>query len=264
MMQFIQKKSLLWTVASGLVMVLIVIVAVFFPSVKKDVVFSQPKKMTAAEYSQLALNAEKNKDWAQAIWNFRQILELQKDDQLALEHLPKLYIQTGQWNQALEFALKLIEASPQSPNGFLYAGMTYSALGQEDKALESYQKAVTIDPKFAEAYFNLGFLSESNGRLSEAIDYYKKALEMDFKHARAAYNLGNACAGLERNEEAISAYKTAIAADPHYMDAFVNLSILLTKAGDYSEAIKYLDEARLLGYEAPELYLKELEPYRNK
>ena len=249
----------LWAVLGA---VLISTFFIFLPSIKNDVVFSQQRKLSVGEYRQQALAAEAKKDLAQAIWNFRQALELDKDDKVALAHLPNLYLMTGQLKQALEYAEKRVQADPQASAGYFFLGMAYQMLGQNDKARESFHKAVEMEPKYADAFFNLGFLSESDGHLTEAIEYYKEALDADPKHAKAAYNLGNAYAGLERNEDAIGAYKIAVANDPNYMDAFVNLSILLTQAEDYQGAIKYLDEARILGYDAPEAYLKSLEQYR--
>ena len=243
--------------------VVIVFFLVLLPSIKNNLGFSKQKKANIQDYWQTALAFEQKGDLAKAIWNFRHFLELKPADAGAMEHLAKLYLQTSQPNQALDFAKKFAQANLGSPQGFFYLGMIYNVMGQIDMAKENYQKAIKIDPKHAEAYFNLGFLSESDGQLLEAIDLYKKSVGSNPKQAKVYYNLGNACAGLDRNEEAISSYKSAVANDPNYTDAFVNLSILLTKAGEYKEAIKYLDEARVLGYEAPEEYLRSLEPYRD-
>ncbi len=252
-----------WKGCFGIALGVIVAAGViFFPSMQKDVVFSQQQRLGIEEHRILALEAEQKKDLGQAIWHLRQMLELQKNDPQVLERLARLYILTGQLAQALEYAQQLAFVSPASPAGYFYLGMADHLLGQSQKAQENFQKAVSVDPGYAEAYFNLGFLSESNGRLTEAIDYYKRTIGADPKHTRAYYNLGNAYAGLDRSDEAIEAYQAAIAQDPNYTDALVNLSILLTQKKSYIQAIQYLDEARLLGYEAPELYLKTLEPYR--
>ena len=46
------------------------------------------------------------------------------------------------------------------------------------------------------------------------------------------------------------------------MNALVNLSILSFQQGDFKGAVKYCDEAVLLGYDAPQEYLNTLAPYR--
>ena len=63
-------------------------------------------------------------------------------------------------------------------------------------------------------------------------------------------------------EEAISSYLKAVEQDPRHMNALVNLSILSFQEGDFADAVKYCDEAVLLGYDAPEGYLNALAPYR--
>ena len=69
---------------------------------------------------------------------------------------------------------------------------------------------------------------------------------------------------MEKIKEAQEVYLKTVTVNPNHMDAWVNLSISSFKAGDYKDAVKYCDEAILLGYEPPKLYLEELEKYRNK
>ena len=89
-----------------------------------------------------------------------------------------------------------------------------------------------------------------------------QSLKDDQLKAKASYNLGNTYARLKRNPEAIAAYIKAVQTDPGYMDAWVNLSILSFQEGDFANAVKYCDEAVLLGYQAPQGYLNALAPYR--
>jgi tetratricopeptide (TPR) repeat protein len=143
-------------------------------------------------------------------------------------------------------------------------GIIYNALGASDKALHLYRKVISMDPNNAGAYFNLGYLNESAGELREALNNYEKAVENDPRHAEAYYNMGNVYATLEQYPEAIASYLKTVSINPNHENVYVNLSILSFKAKDFQGAIRYLEEARLLGYNPPAAYLKTLEPYRKK
>lgn len=242
---------------------LVAIVLVFFNSgAKRDLAFSLDQKNVAQEHWDKAMGLQAKSDWAQAIMGLRQYSEAGGKDPLVHKHLCELYLKTGQFSQALDSAQEYTKSAPDSPESFFLLGVVFNLLGQKEQAIESYQKSLQIDPKFARAHFNLGFMWESDGELLKAMEQYEKAVEFDPKNAKVHYNLGNVYAGLEKDEAAIDVYKKAVEIDPNYMDAFVNISILLTKNGNYKDAVKYLDEARVLGYEAPEEFLQELEAYR--
>jgi len=93
---------------------------------------------------------------------------------------------------------------------------------------------------------------------------YKKSIELDSKKKEAHYNLGNTYARLRKNSQAISSYLRAIEIDRNYMDSWINLSTLSFKEGDFTNAVKYCDEAILSGYKAPQGYLNALAPHRVK
>jgi tetratricopeptide (TPR) repeat protein len=96
------------------------------------------------------------------------------------------------------------------------------------------------------------------------MELYKRSVQFGPENKEAYYNLGNVYARIGKNPEAISSYLIAVEVDPEYMDAWINLSILSFHQKDFQNAVKYYDEAALLGYKAPEGYLKTLEPYRGK
>ncbi len=142
--------------------------------------------------------------------------------------------------------------------------MIHGKLGERALEKSCYQKAVAADPRNGRAYFNLAFWEESAGNLKNAVDLYQRSVALDPANAEGYYNLGNIYAKLKRAEEAISSYLKAVEDDPLHMNALVNLSILSFQKGDFSAAVKYCDEAVLLGYEAPAGYLKSLQPYRKR
>ena len=225
---------------------------------------SKRKKYTAADYYNLGFLYDQVGGGEEAMRFYRKALELDPRHEKALYGLANRFQQTGDVKTALALYGRLIKLHPKSTLGYLNMGVIYNALGDADKAKYLYQKVISIDPANADAYFNLGYLNENAGDLKEALNDYEKAVENNPRQAEAYYNMGNVYAGLQQYPEAIASYLKTVGIDPKHQNAFVNLSILSFKSNDFQGAIHYLEQARVLGYNPPDAYLKTLEPYKSK
>ena len=201
-------------------------------------------------------------DLTRAVSAYQMALDISPKHGKALYNLGNIYKEQGRLVDALTLYKKVSEVDPRNSDAYLNMGSIYLKRGNRREAKESFQKAVKVDPENAKAYFNLGVLEESAGNLQKAIDLYRESIAKDPNNRVAYYNLGNSYAKLMQNTEAINSYLNAVKVDTNYMDAWVNLSILSFKEEDYANAVKYCDEAILLGYKAPQEYLNALAPYR--
>lgn len=226
--------------------------------------FSKRKTYTASDYYNLGFLYQQVGGSEEAMRFYRKSLALDPKYEKSLYSLANLYQASGDVRTALGLYEKLLTVNSRSTLTYLNMGIIYNALGDTVRARLLYQKVIALDPNNADAYFNLGYLSETAGELREAINFYEKAVEKNSKHAEAYYNMGNVYASLDQQPEAIAAYLKTVAINPNHLNAYVNLSILSFKAKDFQGAIRYLDEAQLLGYTPPEAYLKTLELYRKK
>ncbi len=222
------------------------------------------KKYGAVDFFNLGFLYEQVGGREEAMRFYRKALELKPKYDKPLFQLAGLYKEAGDLKTAMALYERLVHARPEFAPAYLNMGIIYNALGDAEKARSLYQKTVALDPGNATGYFNLGYLSEAKGELKEAVAFYEKAVEADPKYAEAYYNMGNVYAVLLQYPEAIAAYLKTVAIDPNHQNAYVNLSILSFKSHDFQGAIRYLEEARLLGYNPPEGYLKSLEPYKTK
>lgn len=201
-------------------------------------------------------------DYERAIAAYRRVLDMNPTNSKALNNLGNLYKRGGEREAALSYFEKSIQADSRNVDAYVNSANVYAQQKQYDKAESLYKKALSINSKNSLAYFNLGYIYEMNGQLKKAVEAYRSAAEFDPQNAEAYYNLGNVYVQLEDGEGARQAYLKAVELKPSHMDAWVNLSVLAYKVGDFVNAVKYCDEAVLLGYDAPEEYLKELEKYR--
>ena len=197
-----------------------------------------------------------------AISAYQRALDINPAHSKALYGLGDLYRDQGMLFEALSMYTKSVEANWRNSDAYVNIGAIYERQGLQSKAKEFFLKAIKADAKNARAYFNLGYIEESLGQLKQAMELYKKSIELDPHNPEAHYNLGNTYARLNMNNLALSCYRETVEADSGYLDAWINLSILSFKEGDFLNAVKYCDEAVLLGYNPPQGYLDALLPYR--
>lgn len=225
---------------------------------------SKRKNYKADDYYNLGFLYEQVGGKEEAIRFYTKAVQMRPDYPEALYHLANLFKDTGNFKNAMAVYVRLAHFHPKDGMAYLNMGIIFNAIGDHQRARQFYLKAIHLEPENTDAYFNLGYLSESQGELNDAVNYYEKAVEVAPKNAEAYYNLGNVYASLGQNGEAIASYLKTVGINPHHQDAFVNLSILSFKAGDFKGAIRYLENAKSLGYVPPIEYLKTLEPYREK
>ncbi len=225
---------------------------------------STRKKYTAVDFYNLGFLYQQVGGREEAIRYYVKALQLQSNYAQALYNLATLYQEAGDLKTALVLYQRLVHMHSSYVLGYLNMGVIYNTLGDQDRARQLYLKVLQIDPKNSRAYFHLGYLNESQGNMKEAISNYEDAIDGDAANAEAYYNLGNVYAQLGQSPEAIAMYIKTVGVNPKHENAYVNLSILSFKLRDFQGAIRYLEQAQELGYNAPAEYLKTLELYRKK
>jgi len=204
------------------------------------------------------------KDFQRAKAAYEMALDINPQYVNALNNLGNSYVQLGEVKEGIFVFEKVLQIDPRDVHASLNLAAAYSQLGDYPQAMDFYNKAIAVNPNYADSYFQLGFVYEVLGKPQEAMKNYKKTIELDPNYAEAYYNLGNVYARLNLNKEAIASYQKTIHMNPNHVNAFVNLSILSFRMEDYPQAIKYGDEARVLGWDVPKEYLWQLEPYRKR
>ncbi|MBF0490491.1 MAG: tetratricopeptide repeat protein, partial [Candidatus Omnitrophica bacterium] len=217
---------------------------------------SKRKKYSSVDYFNLGFLYEQVGGYEEAIRFYKKSLERNPTYDKSLYNLANRYQEMGDLKSALTLYQRLVHFHPKFALGYLIMGVIYNSLGDVDHARMLYQKTLDVDPNNAGAYFNLGFLSESSGDLKEALNYYEKSVEKDPNWAEGYYNIGNVYAALGQIPEAIASYLKTVSLNKNHQNAFVNLSILSFKSRNFAGAIRYLEEAQLLGYTPPAEYLK--------
>ncbi len=234
---------------------------VIVENLKRFVSFIGEKAPLAVNYLHLGNLYDSIGEYRLAILAYQKAIELRPRYTDALYNLAGIYKKLNQLPLAIELYEKVIQLNPRFVNAHQNLGVIYSLRGEVKKAEEAFSTALRLEPENPDFNFNLGYISETSGQLSESTKYYQKAVESNPHHIEAYYNLGNVFAALKKYDEAVAAYLTAVQLNPNHLNALINLSTVYYYKGDYPLALRYCDEARLLGYDPPQEYLRILESY---
>lgn len=189
-------------------------------------------------------------------------LSMESKNAEALYQMGLIAVSQGQ----LDRATALFENSLRSDKTKSEA---YSQLGDISMLRKNFQdaerryfQAVKYNKSDSEVYFKIGFLMETTGNKEEAVKYYLKAIEFNPLDAEYYFNLGNIYMSENELNLAKEAYLNAIEFKDNHINAWVNLSILSTKMKNFKAASIYLEQAVILGYDAPKDFVESLAPYK--
>ncbi len=97
----------------------------------------------------------------------------------ALANLGRLLRDRGEYDRAIEFDLRALEADRDNESLVYLTGNDYLNAGESDKALQVYEKAVELQPDNAFLHRTLGRIYDDQGELEVALRHYRKAAEID-------------------------------------------------------------------------------------
>lgn len=97
----------------------------------------------------------------------------------ALANLGNLLRDRGDYERALEYDLRALEADRENESLVFLTGNDYLNAGETDKALQIYEKAVELHPTNAFMHRTLGRMYDEQSRLEEALAHYQRAAEID-------------------------------------------------------------------------------------
>jgi len=119
--------------------------------------------------------------WQQAIFTFKEALEIKPDCEVTYFSLGITFTRVEIWEEALEAFIKAIELKPDYVEAYLGLGITYDMLGLSQEAVKALIKAIQIKPNYAQAHYALALNYLKQGDLKAALKEHKilKILDPD-------------------------------------------------------------------------------------
>lgn len=173
----------------------------------------------------LAVQHHSNGRLPEARQLYRQILQDDPNQPVALHLLGTIALQTGNFEEAAELITKALNIQPDYVDAHNNLGLTQHKQGHLEQAISSFDKALSLKANFAEALCNKGVVLGELGRVAQAIVCFQNAVSLKEDYMQAHFNLGNALKNKGDFEQAVASYDKAIAINPAYVEAYINLGI---------------------------------------
>lgn len=202
----------------------------------------------------------------------QQFLHLTTIDETA--HLPFYELGTlAELKDSTDLAIKYYSNAIDRKNNdkryYYQRGILYFKLGRYETAVEDFSKVVLIDPKDADAYNDRGSAYKLTGKIDKAIADYTKAADLNKKSGLAYNNLGSLYREQKEYDRAIKAYDKAILVDQNNYLAWNNRGFAKFEKGDYPAALSDFKRVNLLNPDYAIAYnniagvYMEMEEYEN-
>jgi tetratricopeptide (TPR) repeat protein len=145
---------------------------------------------------------------------YREALELNPKNALALQGTGLMYMQVGKHIMAVIYYEKAIEANPLLVTPYVNLGSVYVQYGDYAKAIEVLEQGLEINPFFPQMHFNLSSAYKKTGRNRESLESLEKAVDLEPRFVAARINLGIAYAERNKIDEAIKQFTEVLKHDP--------------------------------------------------
>jgi tetratricopeptide (TPR) repeat protein len=154
--------------------------------------------------------------------------------------LVSAYRKNGEFQKALDYALKLSQAFPDNASVHLSAGLELEFLGDLDHAQTFLRKAIALSANHPEvlmtAEFTLGAILAKEGQDAEATRLLEDVIRLNPKDVDARVELADLRRKNGQYEQAEKLLQEALSFDPQNKRAHFALANVLTKLGKSSEA----------------------------
>ncbi len=184
--------------------------------------------------------------WRDTMTLFTHARDAVENNYVALNGLGSLAGSKGDFNEAIAYYRKAIEADPDYVEARTNLGVTLIRVGRADEAIGVLQESLRRCGNCAEIHYDMGVAYFSKGRLAEAISCYENELRSNPRHTNARYNLAITMAASGRTQEAVSLYYDLLKSNPDHAEAHNNLGTLLFNEGKVAEAAgQFADAVRI-------------------
>lgn len=190
-----------------------------------------------------AIRFHQEGDIEQAEQCYREVLEREPNQALALHSLGLIAYDQGEYEDAEEFVHQAISADPDSAIQYNTIGVIYDALQQADKAIHAYQEAIRRNADYADAYKNLAQAHKLQGRTEAALQNYQEAVRTAPQAVHILVEYGDTLRQVGRLAEATVQYHQALALQPNQPEIHNSLGLCLKEQQCFLEAAQALQQA---------------------
>jgi tetratricopeptide (TPR) repeat protein len=152
--------------------------------------------------------------------------------------------QAGDEARAIGIVRALVEQRPRFGPGLKLEGMLLEDQGQAGEAAEAYEAALKLSPNDSELLLKAGSMELVAGKVPRAAELLKRRLRLVPGDEDASYYLAQALHLEGDNDGAVAVLKAALKKGAGHPPVWQKLGELLCSAGQYDEALGWLEKAQ--------------------
>lgn len=180
----------------------------------------------------------KNDELEEAIVKFNEVLESDSNNEEALLNLGIANYENDEFELAIEIYDKLIAINDKNMFAYFHKGNAYAMLEDYENSVNSFTKAIEIDDKYYQAYINRGLDYLKLKKLQQAGDDFSYVINQGYKDKIAYFNMANVFSIMRQRPLAAAMYTKAIEEDENYIMAYIKRGDTLVDLKKYDDALK--------------------------
>jgi tetratricopeptide (TPR) repeat protein len=182
------------------------------------------------------------RQFADAERELLQVLEADPRDRNVLDALADFYASMGRPVPAAQVLARLIELGPREPGHYFALAAAYEQLGRMDDVVEICRRLTAARPDLAVAHFNLACYLRRLGHLEESLTSHRTALELGIERPEEVWsNIAVILGELHRHGEAREALEQALELNRDWIPALYNLALWHEEHGDRAAATELFE-----------------------
>lgn len=179
-----------------------------------------------------------------AVWAYDYSILIFPEFAPAHFNMGNAYMSLGKYHQAIDRFKEVLNLEGDDPMALNYLGEAHEQLLEYDIALNYYRLSIEIDPTNYESWLGIGIITDIQGNTREAISLIHKALDCEPLNSSVNLVLANAYHKLQEPEQAKHYYLQAISLDWEDEEALRDYVFFLLEHEPF-EAIDYLENFQL-------------------
>jgi len=150
------------------------------------------------------------------------------------------YLDLGQFQQALKYAMRARELAPRQSDALNALGQTLVKLERHREAIRIFDEALQHSPKSFVSHFNKANALVDLSQLKKAREYFMRALALQPSHAQTMAQIAHLAAQRGDAKEAREYGERALKADPQQADAKFAIAAADLEEKNYEAALAML------------------------
>jgi Flp pilus assembly protein TadD len=217
-----------------------------------------PQATEVYRYSNVAFELMEKNQLAEAVEQWRKVLQLDPEDASAHFSLAVSLSGLNRESEAVEEYRKACALDAHHAEWFNHLAVSLTLTGRPDEAVASWQKSLALDPSKSDVEMQMGAVLVEKGQVEDGLSHLRKAVEMAPDVAATHNALGWELAKVGRMDEGVEQLEKAVAISPGSAGLYSNLAYVLELRGDSAQAVNALEKAAQLTQEKEPLALTAL------